>query len=54
MQVDIILGNSDLSTDGVEELNGLDRSYTPPLGSPRDAVQVASQQWIARCGLDRS
>ena len=29
----------------VEELNDLDLSYTPPLGSPWDAVQVAAQAW---------
>lgn len=29
----------------VEELNDLDLSYTPPLGSPWDAVQMAAQAW---------
>jgi NADPH-dependent 2,4-dienoyl-CoA reductase/sulfur reductase-like enzyme len=29
----------------VEELNDLDLSYTPPVGSPWDAVQMASQAW---------
>jgi NADPH-dependent 2,4-dienoyl-CoA reductase/sulfur reductase-like enzyme len=29
----------------VEEINSLDLSYTPPLGSPWDAVQVAAQRW---------
>lgn len=29
----------------VEELNDLDLSYTPPLGSPWDALQVAAQAW---------
>jgi NADPH-dependent 2,4-dienoyl-CoA reductase/sulfur reductase-like enzyme len=29
----------------VEELNDLDLSYTPPLGSPWDAVQIAAQAW---------
>jgi NADPH-dependent 2,4-dienoyl-CoA reductase/sulfur reductase-like enzyme len=29
----------------VEHLNDLDLSYTPPLGSPWDAVQVAAQVW---------
>lgn len=29
----------------IEEMNGLDLSYTPPLGSPWDAVQVAAQSW---------
>ena len=29
----------------VEDLNELDLSYTPPLSSPWDAVQLAAQQW---------
>lgn len=29
----------------VEALNDLDLSYTPPLGSPWDAVQMAAQAW---------
>jgi NADPH-dependent 2,4-dienoyl-CoA reductase/sulfur reductase-like enzyme len=29
----------------VEEINDLDLSYTPPLGSPWDAVQMAAQDW---------
>jgi len=32
----------------VDELNALDLSYTPPLGSPWDAVQIAAQAWTAR------
>jgi hypothetical protein len=31
----------------VDEINSLDLSYTPPLGSPWDAVQVAAQAWTA-------
>jgi NADPH-dependent 2,4-dienoyl-CoA reductase/sulfur reductase-like enzyme len=31
----------------VDELNALDLSYTPPLGSPWDAVQIAAQSWTA-------
>lgn len=31
----------------VEEINDLDLSYTPPLGSPWDAVQMAAQTWSA-------
>jgi NADPH-dependent 2,4-dienoyl-CoA reductase/sulfur reductase-like enzyme len=31
----------------VEQLDDLDLAYTPPLGSPWDAVQVAAQAWIA-------
>jgi NADPH-dependent 2,4-dienoyl-CoA reductase/sulfur reductase-like enzyme len=30
----------------VEELNDLDLSYTPPLGSPWDPVQMSAQTWI--------
>ncbi|MFG6446597.1 FAD-dependent oxidoreductase [Microbacterium sp. P07] len=29
----------------VEQISDLDLSYTPPLGSPWDAVQVATQSW---------
>ena len=29
----------------VEDLNDLDLSYTPPLGSPWDAIQMAAQAW---------
>jgi hypothetical protein len=29
----------------VEELNDLDLSYTPPLSSPWDPVQMAAQAW---------
>jgi len=29
----------------VDELNDLDLSYTPPLGSPWDVLQAAAQQW---------
>jgi hypothetical protein len=31
----------------VAEVADLDLSYTPPLGSPYDAVQTAAQQWTA-------
>lgn len=31
----------------VEEINALDLSYTPPLASPWDAVQIAAQAWTA-------
>jgi hypothetical protein len=30
----------------VEGLAQLDLSYTPPLGSPWDAVQMAAQAWV--------
>jgi NADPH-dependent 2,4-dienoyl-CoA reductase/sulfur reductase-like enzyme len=36
----------------VEAMSDLDLSYTPPLGSPWDAVQVATQAWT-REGRDR-
>ncbi len=29
----------------IASLNDLDLSYTPPLGMPWDAIQVAAQQW---------
>lgn len=29
----------------VDEVSDLDLSYTPPLGSPWDAVQIATQTW---------
>jgi NADPH-dependent 2,4-dienoyl-CoA reductase/sulfur reductase-like enzyme len=29
----------------VGQLNDLDLSYTPPLGSPWDTLQAAAQQW---------
>ena len=32
----------------VEELNDLDLSYTPPLSSPWDPVQMAAQAWVQR------
>ncbi|OJV60961.1 MAG: hypothetical protein BGO38_09600 [Cellulomonas sp. 73-145] len=33
----------DMPVDAISEL---DMSYTPPLGSPWDAVQVAAQAWV--------
>jgi NADPH-dependent 2,4-dienoyl-CoA reductase/sulfur reductase-like enzyme len=30
----------------VEDINHLDLSYTPPLGSPWDAIQMAAQAWV--------
>ena len=32
-----------MTVDGISEL---DLSYTPPLGSPWDAVQMAAQAWV--------
>jgi NADPH-dependent 2,4-dienoyl-CoA reductase/sulfur reductase-like enzyme len=34
----------------VDEVSDLDLSYTPPLGSPWDAVQAGAQAWTARAG----
>lgn len=34
----------------VEQLNDLDLSYTPPLGSPWDPVQIAAQDWVKGVG----
>lgn len=31
----------------VEDLNALDLSYTPPLSSPWDPIQMAAQAWGA-------
>jgi hypothetical protein len=30
----------------IDALNDLDLSYTPPLGSPWEAVQMGAQTWI--------
>jgi NADPH-dependent 2,4-dienoyl-CoA reductase/sulfur reductase-like enzyme len=37
----------------VGDLSSLDLSYTPPLGSPWDAVQVAAQAWAAVAAVPR-
>jgi hypothetical protein len=34
----------------VDGLNDLDLSYTPPFGSPWDAVQLAAQAWVNQAG----
>lgn len=34
----------------VDELDDLDLSYSPPLGSPWDPLQQAAQQWRMRAG----
>lgn len=31
----------------IDDLPGLDLSYTPPLGSPWDAIQAAARAWAA-------
>jgi len=35
----------------VDDVNDLDLSYTPPLGSSWDAIQTGTQAWIAFSGL---
>ncbi len=37
----------------VDGMNQLDLSYTPPLGSPWDAVQMASQAWVRQHQLSQ-
>lgn len=37
----------------VEDMAELDLSYTPPLGSPWDAVQIAAQAWVREHQSDR-
>ncbi len=37
----------DMTVDGMSDL---DLSYTPPLGSPWDAVQAGAQAWVRGCG----
>nr|WP_277611263.1 hypothetical protein [Streptomyces scabichelini] len=34
----------------VDDVSDLDLSYTPPLGSPWDAVQLATQAWVREHG----
>jgi NADPH-dependent 2,4-dienoyl-CoA reductase/sulfur reductase-like enzyme len=38
----------------VEDLSDLDLSYTPPLSSPWDPVQMAAQAWSRQCGQNRA
>ncbi len=39
---------NDMTVDGVSEL---DLSYTPPLGSPWDAIQMGAQAWVREAAL---
>lgn len=32
----------------VADINDLDLAYTPPLGSPWDAIQIAAQAWVTQ------
>jgi hypothetical protein len=34
----------------VDGLSDLDLSYTPPFGSPWDAIQLAAQAWTRQAG----
>jgi hypothetical protein len=34
----------------VDAMGELDLSYTPPLGSPWDAVQMGAQAWVRASG----
>ena len=36
----------------VDAVSDLDLSYTPPLGSPWDAVQMATQAWVREHQLE--
>ena len=33
----------------VEDLNDVDLSYTPPLSSPYDPIQISAQEWAKKC-----
>jgi hypothetical protein len=35
----------------VEAISDLDLSYTPPLGSPWDAIQIGAQAWTRQVSL---
>jgi NADPH-dependent 2,4-dienoyl-CoA reductase/sulfur reductase-like enzyme len=37
----------------IEELGDLDLSYTPPLSSPWDPVQMAAQHWAVAVGSEK-
>jgi hypothetical protein len=30
----------------IDDLNHLDLSYTPPISSPWDAIQISAQEWV--------
>jgi hypothetical protein len=36
----------DIIWEDLDGLNDLDLSYTPPFGSPWDAIQLAAQDWV--------
>lgn len=33
----------------IEDLNDIDLSYTPPLSSPWDPIQISAQEWTKKC-----
>jgi len=33
----------------IEDLNDIDLSYTPPLSSPWDPIQISAQKWTKKC-----
>ena len=47
----VVLGDGRIRLKVSPEVSDLDLSYTPPLGSPWDAVQLGAQAWTrqARC-----
>jgi hypothetical protein len=49
-----VLAAAILNRMTVEELNHLDLSYTPPLSSPWDPVQMAAQAWAREQRFSRS
>jgi hypothetical protein len=36
----------------IDAMSELDLSYTPPLGSPWDAIQMGAQTWVRTSGKD--
>jgi hypothetical protein len=34
----------------IDQINDLDLSYTPPFGSPWDALQMGAHRWVHRTG----
>jgi hypothetical protein len=41
----LIIGGSDAGISAALRTCDIDHSYTPPLSSPRDPVQIAAQAW---------
>jgi len=38
----------------IEQISDLDLSYTPPLGSPWDALQIGAQSWSRAAEMDKN